>query len=364
VIMWRRRPLIIGVTGSVGKTTTKEVIAAMLEHPFAKTIVGRVWKSAENMNDNELFPLAILCYGHEPRSRAQDIRWCLKAPFRAIAYATFLRYPDTLVLEYAASIGGDVARTAALAPPRIGIITAIGPAHLERFGTIARVMDEKGALIRNLPPDGLAILGADNEYTATMDNYTGAPVVKVPGRGRKLSENIARVIGRYLRIPDAVTEAALAQIPPVPGRLYVQNLGPLLLIDDAFNANPLSMTLGLDSLAELAPPGWRKIAVMGEMKELCTEAARYHQEMAPIARARADVVIGIGALAKNYSPDHWFADSVQCANALPGILKPRDCILVKGSHSVKLFHAMRCVKHLAREWQASARAGATAETSS
>jgi UDP-N-acetylmuramoyl-tripeptide--D-alanyl-D-alanine ligase len=260
----------------------------------------------------------------------------IAVPCRAILLATVRRYPRVLVLEYSASDNGDVGRLAALATPTVAIVTTVGPAHLDRFGTVERVAEEKAALVRHVPSTGLVILGQNNAYTAAMDRCTTARVVKVPGKGRALSEAIARVVGDFFGVPEAVVERAIRECGPVKGRLVVHELGAMTVIDDTFNANPLSMQLGLETMGEMAGGGQRKVAVLGDMAELGVEARRYHVEMGAFARARADLVIGVGEMARAYEPDHWFETSALCAASLPALLHEGDIVYLKGSHSVHM----------------------------
>jgi UDP-N-acetylmuramoyl-tripeptide--D-alanyl-D-alanine ligase len=348
LVLRARRPLIVGVTGSVGKTTTKEVIATALMHPEVTARIGSVWKTPGNMNNTKGVPLVVLGYRDWAASRLQMAWWLCTMPLRALQLAVFGEYPRTLVLEFAAGPHGDIRRTASLARPTVAVVTAIGPAHLEQFGTVERIADEKAALVREVAETGLVILGKDNAIAASLDAQARSPVIKLPGRGRALSESIARVVCRYLRVPDSVIERAVSQRPTVPGRLHLQDLDTFVLIDDSYNANPLSMQLGLDTLAERGAMAARRVAVLGDMKELGAESERYHTEIATYARRCSDLVIGVGALASHYAPDHWFATSDECADALPRLLQPGDCVLVKGSHSVGLERVAGRLRTIAR----------------
>lgn len=349
LVVRARRPIIIGVTGSVGKTTTKEVVASVLMHADARPIVGRVGKTPGNMNNTQGVPLVILGFTDWPASRLETIRAMLVAPFRAVALATVAPYPRMLVLEFAVGPKGNIPRTADLARPTVAIVTAIGPAHLETFGTIDQIVEEKGALVRNVGPSGLVVLGADNPQASALERDARAPVVKVPGRGRALSENAARAVADFFGVPREVVERALADQHALAGRFNVLDLGTMTVIDDCYNANPLSMEYGLDHFAAAAPPGTRRVAILGDMRELGPDSPRYHREIAALARTRVDLVVGVGPLARDYEADYWFGTSDACAMALHGLIRTGDCVFVKGSNAVALPTVVRRVKELAQK---------------
>ena len=336
VLLRKRKPLIVGITGSVGKTTTTDIVAATLMHADALPIVGRVWKTTENMNNNIGLPLTVLGYRGWPKSNREWMAILCCLPFRTFALARSENYPEILVLEYAAGPKGDVPRLVKIAPPTLAVVTAVGPAHLERFKTVERLVQEKSALVQAVPPSGLVILGQDNPYSCNMGLGTQAQVVKVNGSGRKLSENVARTVARYFGLSTEMISRALNECEAAARRLQCLQLGSLTVIDDTFNANPLSMKLGLDMLAETAKTQQRRVAILGMMGELGTESPRYHEEIADYARKRADIVIGVGSLASHYRPDYWFANSEDCAKSLDDLIHRGDCLFVKGSHSVQL----------------------------
>ena len=336
LVVRRWRPLVIGITGSVGKTTTKELLGAVLTHPGARTSVGVTWTSAGNMNNDRSLPLALLGYRVSATTRRRMLVRVLTVPFRALRLLTLGGYPRTLVLEFAAGPTSTISRTAALAPPHIAIVTAIGPAHLDHFKSVVAIVEAKGALVRATAPDGLVVLGADSPPVRDMARMTRARVVMVPGRGRPLSENIARVVARHLGVADDVIESALAARGSVASRGELLSFGQIAVINDAFNANPLSMAHGIETLHARAMPGQRRVAVLGDMLELGEESARYHREMGALARSHADLLIGVGALARDYEPDHWFASSDDCAAAVASLARPGDLVLVKGSRSVRM----------------------------
>lgn len=328
-----QKPFIIGVTGSVGKTTTTAMIAAVVKHPGAQPIVGHAAKSAGNMNDNVGLAYNILRYDDWGSIALQYWRLVI-APFRALQLAAAASYPKVLVFEYGFDLPGRLARSTRFLPPNVGVVTTIGPAHLETLRTLEGVASEKSAVVRAVPPSGLVVLGDDHDFVTFLDQASRAPVVRVDGRGLDLCRNIARAVGRHMGIPDAAIDDALGRVKLPMGRLNRLEFDGVDVIDDSFNANPMSMKLGLDTLAEARCQ--RKIAILGHMAELGEEADRYHREIGAYARSRADMVIGVGEAAKRYDPDSWFADSGACAARILDIIRPGDCLLVKGSASAKM----------------------------
>jgi UDP-N-acetylmuramoyl-tripeptide--D-alanyl-D-alanine ligase len=330
-----RRPLIIGVTGSVGKTTTVAMIAHVLAHPATKGKLGVVGHTAQNMNDDSGLPLTVLRFRKWPRRR-RELLAVLLLPFRTLVLALSPRYPQVLVLEFGTHARGHLHHLVKIAPPDIGVVTTIGPAHLDTLKNLRGVMQEKSAIVRTIPASGLVVLGTEHDFVADLEALSKGRVIKLPGRGEALSRNIARTIALHLGIPEQAIAAALADFQPAQHRLNKLHLDELTVIDDSYNANPLSMRLGLDTLTEIAKPGQRRLAMLGAMGELGEETARYHREIGLYAHQRADVVIGVGELAKHYGSEHWYSTSTECAEHLDELIRPDDCILVKGSASVRM----------------------------
>ncbi len=169
------------------------------------------------MNNDAGLPLTILQHDRHLSWRREDLLAMCLLPFRALALATSPRYPKLLVLEYAAGPKGHVHRLANLAPPRIAVVTTIGPAHLDRFKNLQGVVAEKSAPVRAVPPSGLVILGDDHPYVSTLEQETRASVLKIKGRGTELSQKIAFAIGRHLGISEEVMTSALRDYKPPAG---------------------------------------------------------------------------------------------------------------------------------------------------
>ena len=184
-----------------------------------------------------------------------------------------------------------------------------------------------------------------------------APVAKVQGKGIELSRNITRAVCRHMRIPGEVVESALKDFKSPQGRLNRLEFTGMTVIDDTWNANPLSMNLGLDTLAEIAGPGHRRLAILGYMAELGEEGPRYHEETGYYARSRADVLIGVGDLSRHYHPDFWFDSSDACADRIESLIRIDDCLLVKGSHSVAMWKVVDKLRKIAEQGQNVLRQG-------
>jgi UDP-N-acetylmuramoyl-tripeptide--D-alanyl-D-alanine ligase len=345
---WRRRfdPLVVGVTGSIAKTSTKEAIAAVL---------GSRWptlKSEGNQNNEIGLPLTLLRLGPEHGAAA---------------------------LEMGMYVSGEIADLAAMARPSIGVVTAVQPVHLSRIGTIDAVERAKGELLEALPADGTAVLNADDPIVTRMSVRTvaravrygfadvratdvasrgpagmrfrlgtpaGARTVAIPTLGRLSVHNAAAAaaVGLAAGLDLDTIVAALAAGWSAPHRVELVRLRGMTVIDDSYNASPGSVGAALDLLGDL--PG-RHVAVLGEMLELGDTHVAGHLEVGEAAAKVADmlVVVGDEALA--------IADGARDAGLDPAkvliaharetaldILRPRlregDVVLVKASRGIAL----------------------------
>jgi UDP-N-acetylmuramoyl-tripeptide--D-alanyl-D-alanine ligase len=354
---WRTRfdPLVVGVTGSIAKTSTKEAIAAVLGASF------RTLRSEGNQNNEIGLPLTLLRL--DPDHRA-------------------------LVLEMGMYAGGEIADLARMAKPRIGVVTAVHGVHLSRMGTIAAIERAKGELVEALPSDGVAVLNQDDRRVRRMADRTAARVLGYgfasdadvgaedvasagidgmrftlrlpPARGGRPTRVPARIPGLgKLSVHNALAGAAVGHAAGMePARIThalaggwsaahrgeVIRLGRVTVIDDAYNASPPSVTAALDLLAGL--PG-RRIAVLGEMLELGKGAASGHRDVGIAAAATVDLLVVVGAGARGIASGARGAgldpsrilearDPEAALDILQRRLRDGDVVLVKASRGVEL----------------------------
>jgi UDP-N-acetylmuramoyl-tripeptide--D-alanyl-D-alanine ligase len=335
---WRRHlgSRVIGITGSTGKTSVKDVCRAIL--PAA------VHASPESFNTEIGLPLAILGAGEGT---------------------------EVLVLEMAMRGAGQIAELCAIAEPDVAVITNVGPVHVELLGSMEAIAAAKAEIIDCLAGEGTAVIPADpgplephleraprllrfgpggdvhardvlteaGETNAVVVTPEGERAFKLPFvEAYNLDNALAAIAaGVALGLPlDGMAQRAPGIVfSRLRGEL-VELPGDAILINDSYNANPVSMRAALDHLASL-PAGGRRVAVLGEMRELGPEAAAYHREIGEHARGRGvDLLIGVGDLAREYAPDAEVPDAEAAAAALAERLEPQDAILVKGSRAIGL----------------------------
>lgn len=374
----RCRPVVVGVTGSVGKTSTKEAIFAVLRERY------RVRRSAESYNTEIGMPLAILGARHAHRN---PFGW-LAVLLRGLVHIVWPSgYPEVLVLEYGVQKPGDMDYLLQMASPLVAVVTAIGeiPVHVEYFAGPADVAAEKAKLVAALPTVGYAVLNGDDDTVAAFRERTRAhpmtygfgaeAMVRVSDYG--ISETGTRVAfvhgderqqaflkntfgkqqayaaaaaiaaGLVLNMSFADAVRALAAYEAPPGRLkLLRGNKDSRILDDTYNAAPAAMHAALDVLAEF--PAGRKIAVLGDMLELgrFTEAA--HRAVGDQVSRTADVFIAVGermqfAVAEvrtRWGGDShrlfWCARAADAGRKLEEILKPGDTALVKGSQGMRM----------------------------
>lgn len=405
--IWRYRPGIVGVTGSVGKTSTKLAIKAVLG------TVRRVRASSGNMNNDLGLPLAIL-----GDWSAEDLRLVSRetpagtAQFRKFFFwwrviwqacgriiVKSKEYPEILVLEYGADRPGDIKYLLRIARPNVSVITAVGdfPVHVEFYAGPEEVAREKGRLIECIPAAGFAILNRDDETVMELEPRTRGRVITY-GFGKDAEVRIARFENRGeaerplgvsfkleyggnsvpVRLVGALgkTQAYASAAAAAVGLIFGINLVKIsealgnykaadsrmqlspgikdtYLIDDSYNASPLSMHAALDTLRDL--PAKRRIAVLGDMLEIGKYTAEAHERVGRLAAGSVDVLFAVGQRAKFIAEAareggmkraniRSFDTAEEALEPLQALMKKGDLVLIKGSHAMELYRVVEGVK--------------------
>ncbi len=333
---------VAGITGTVGKTTAKELTAAALGAHFV------THHSPGNLNSREGLPLALM-------SLQED--------------------HEVSVLEMAMDSEGEIAELCAIAEPSVGAVLNIGATHLEKLGSMEAIEREKLSLARSLPSDGTAVLNMDDTRIAPVVDelscevigfgaseaaglrrgevrdlglegsefgikYEGAQAdVRLHVPGAHLAEGALAAVGIQLALGVGLAEAAAAVSgAEIDGRLRVRpGAGGARILDDTYNASPASVAGALELLRGL---GGRRIALLGEMAELGQRSAEEHRRIGAIAAGCCDVLVAAGeacravveeARAAGLGESHWFATKDEAAAFAAGLLGDGDHVLVKAS---------------------------------
>ncbi len=337
----------VGITGSNGKTTTRSLLAHLLGG-FGET--RPVFNAPKNYNTEVGLPLALLAM------------------------------PETAsigLFELGADRPGDIASLAGILAPRIGLITSVGPSHLDAFGSVEAVAAEKGSLIEALPERGYAVLNADSPYLRRLAE--GAPrrcvlaglergeirgrlardvpdldlVVDDPpmhlvcpliGRHNAANLLLAAVTADRLGLPADTIEERARTFAPVPHRLQPIPAPFGTILDDTYNANPASTAGALRALARLGDDETRRVFVFGEMRDLGPEADRYHREILDLAvHLGIDAILPVGARAvgacrERSSPAITIVDRDELDATIRSLCRDarHPFVLVKGSRALEL----------------------------
>ena len=312
---------VVGITGATGKTTTKDILAALCL-PHARTIA-----SEANFNNELGVPLTL--------GRLE---------------------PDTeiCITEMGMRGLGQIAWLAAIAKPDIALITNIAPVHLELVETVENVAKAKAELIQALRPGGIAVVPEE----PLLEPYLTRTDIEIRRFGTVSEPGVFEVGGRTIHLETnysarhqlqntlaALTVCDALGLEIADGRLDVEFSplreeeltlpGEILVLNDCYNANPLSMRAALENLAARAGSR-RRVAVLGEMAELGDGAEAYHHEIGrAVAELGVNELIAVGPLAQAYGGD-WVATAAEALAALQSLLQPGDVVLVKGSRAVGL----------------------------
>ena len=324
-VIQRYQPIVIGITGSVGKTSTREAIAVVLRKRF------QIRTPEKNYNNEIGLPLTILGIRHPGKSILGWVLGLCLAFFRAYGFRT--EYPEVLILEYGIDRPGDMDVLVAIARPHIAVVTKIGniPVHVEFFRDPFALADEKAKLVKAIPRDGYAVLTRDDDAVFEMRRHakfrsvsygkaldadirimnselrmkkdgvfgevpdgisfkiqfkgkaTPAFLPNTAGMPQLYSAGAAAAVGILMRMGIDEVLGALREYEPLPGRLRIlRGIKDSLLIDDTYNAAPESMREALALLETLH--GKRKIAVLGDMLEIGRYSEDAHRALGRQAR--------------------------------------------------------------------------------
>jgi UDP-N-acetylmuramoyl-tripeptide--D-alanyl-D-alanine ligase len=360
----RSRASVVAITGSNGKTTTRQLTAAVISQQY------NTLATAGNFNNQIGLPLTLL--GLEP-----DHQWA--------------------VVELGTNNPGEIARLAEICTPDIAVITNIGPAHLEGLGSIEGVAREKGSLLNGLRPDGKAVLNADDSRVRQLVRQTAhevrlygfAPDAAVraedvaekengicftlrlaeerisirlnsPGRFMVTNALAAAAVGNLLGVSAADIKAGLEAVEPVSGRMNIHHTPKgIHIIDDTYNANPESMKAALTTLKTMRA-GARGIFVAGDMLELGRQAASLHSQVGALAAQsgvsrlyacgkQADSVAAGARNAGLPAADFITGSREEIIEDLIAWLQPGDWVLVKGSRGMAMEKVVKGLKDWAGE---------------
>ncbi|MFA6520477.1 MAG: Mur ligase family protein [Candidatus Paceibacterota bacterium] len=391
LVLWKYKPKVIAITGSVGKTSTKDAVYAVLSK------ISYVRKSDKSFNSEIGLPLTVLGV---PNGWSNPISW-LENTLEGLWLIIWPhKYPKWLILEVGVGKPGDMEKTASWIKTDAVIMTAIGetPAHIEFFDSRKHLIEEKSQLIKTLKKDGLLVLNADDEavlqmkeksknITVTYGFHEGADVVgsgdsisynnqgepegvifRVDNEGKSFPVVIEGVFGRNhiyaslaalalsvgLKFNTLGATEALKNYDVPPGRMrLLKGINQTLIIDDTYNSSPFACETALKTLKEIKSTG-RKIAILGDMLELGKHTIEAHKNIGKIAQENTDVLMVVGLRAKNIKAGALeayprkvgagvkedkvleFLDSREAGNFIKTFVKKGDVVLVKGSQGMRM----------------------------
>lgn len=360
LVFERFRPYVIGVTGSSGKTTVKYMIAVL-----CGSVEKSVFAARESMNSEYGLPMSVLGFSRAPKNLISWISVLILAPFR---YIFTFKYPKYLILEYAADKPGDMEYLTNIISPDVAVITNIGVAHIEKFKTVSKIAREKWQLAQSArdtiictkdtkektvalepPLATLKIIGSQDTVKAeNVKNLTNKTEFDLYVLEKKFHTGF-EFLGEHniLDLEMAVLattsvsgdiETIVKTIPrlkPQKGRgRRIIGKNDIIIIDESYNANPLSTIAALNNLRQMNIG--RKVAILGEMREIGPISKASHFEVAKLAKSVADKVYGVGEGFKGAALDNWYPNVEELSKELDKILENGDVVLVKGSNAVNL----------------------------
>lgn len=391
--LMKYRPIVVGVTGSVGKTTTKEAIAAVLSVKY------RVGSGSKNYNNEIGLPLAILGDVSPGRSILSWLslgrKWVVSMISRSV-------YPEVVVLEMGVDRPGDMDYLLSIAKPDVGVVTGISASHAEYFGSLGNIAKEKGKLIRSVSKDGFALANADDSRTLAMLERTVATKIgygfsqnatlralhpsvnresgegmrfKLDYQGKIIPIRLKHVVARHhvyailaafgvasaLKVNLLEAAKVVEDFHAPKGRMTIlPGKNGSLLLDDTYNASPISVSAALETLGEIAC--LRKIVVLGDMLELGPLEESGHRDLAVDIRSAGVVIACLVGRRMKYLAEELiksgfeseqirdFTNPDDAGAFLSGMVMEGDVLLVKGSQGMRM---EKVVESLLRDQQSA-----------
>lgn len=380
-VLKRHKPLLVGVTGSVGKSSTKEAIALVLRLKF------NVRKNEENYNNEIGIPLTII----GAKSGKSSLMGWVRVFLQWIHTMVFeYSYPDIVVLELGIDHPGDMKYLLSFLPIEVGVMTNVSGSHLEFFQTIGRIAQEKGLLLKHLPVTGTAVVCADDNRVMKVASKTKAKIVsfgfgessmvraehvsfsgdqnhsggchfKVSFDGKTVPIHLPHIVathhiqavlagicvGMAFKINPMEMVSGVREFVSLPGRMrLLDGLNETSLIDDTYNASLVSLHAALVTLHSFQ--NRRRVAILGDMLELGDNSVAAHCEIAEwIYTYDVQKIILVGKrmhdtydtlLKKGFSQEkcHWFASPQDAASTVSSSIVQGDAILIKGSQGMRM----------------------------
>ncbi len=386
LLLSKYRPRVVAITGSVGKTSTKDAVFEVV----AASAHAR--KSEKSFNSEIGLPLTIL---GQPNAWSNPLRWAETLVDGLMLYASRHPYPEWLVLEVGADRPGDIRSLAKWLRVDVAVITRLPevPVHVEFFDSAEAVLEEKASLINALKQDGALVLYADDKKVAALreraphahsitfgfsegadvrahgveiiftDNKPAGIRAHVKAQGDSGILEVKGTIGAHALMPalaavavgkalgkplPEILEALKGYVPP-PGRMHlIEGEKDTIIIDDTYNSSPAATHAALEALALVSPAQTgRRIAVLGDMLELGRHSVEEHRKVGAVVVGKADILMTVGFRARDIAQGaldnglsdgniFQYEDAARAGRELEAMLKEGDVVLVKGSQSMRM----------------------------